>query len=189
MNRVFIDMDGVIVDFDGFVKSKGMTSEQIKHVPGVYTEMSPMPGALEAVRKIIALGYEVWIATKPATGIAHTYSDKAQWIFNWLPELERRVIVTHDKGLLGDKGDYLIDDRPQTANCLKFPGTLFAFSKHFNWRDILEFFGEMHAPREKERAEAVSLEASKSVKPAMHLSSKDTSGRVYVMALPAQETT
>jgi len=181
-------MDGCIVGFDQFVRDKGMTSEQIKHIPGIYLEIPPIVGALEAVRKIMALGYEVWIATKPATGIAHTYSDKAQWIFNWLPELERRVIMTHDKGLLGDKGDYLIDDQPQTANCLKFSGTLFAFSKHFNWQDILEFFGGMHAPQEKERAEAVSLEASKSVKPTMHLSSKDTSGRVYGMAPPHQET-
>lgn len=143
MNRVFVDMDGVIVDFDGFVRSKGTTSEQIKHVPGIYLEMSPMPGAIEAVHKIISMGYDVWIATKPATGIAHTYSDKAQWIFNWLPILTRHVIVTHDKGLLGEKGDFLVDDRPEVANCTKFKGTLMAFSKHFGWRQVLKVLGEV----------------------------------------------
>lgn len=134
-------MDGVIVDFDGFVKKTGMTSKQIKTVPGCYVEMGPIVGAIEGVKKLIALGYEVHIATKPATGIAHTYSDKALWVFKWLPELTNRIIITHDKGLLGDIYDFLIDDRPQKGNCMKFPGTLLAYSEgKFGWPQILELF-------------------------------------------------
>ena len=135
-------MDGVIVAFSEFVHERGMTSNQIKKIPGIYLEIPPMAGAIEAVHEIEGLGFQVWIATKPAKGIAFTYADKAQWIFNHLPELEERVIVTHDKGLLGDKGDFLIDDKPTQANCMKFKGTIFAFSKHFGWPEILKFFRE-----------------------------------------------
>ena len=74
--------------------------------------MPPIDGAIEAVRSVIGMGYEVWVATKPPTGVHYAYSDKAAWIFKHLPELKRRLIITHDKGLLGDAGDYLCDDRP-----------------------------------------------------------------------------
>jgi 5'(3')-deoxyribonucleotidase len=86
------------------------------------------------------MGYEVWAATKPPTGVAFAYADKAQWIFDHLPELKRRIILTHDKGLLGDEGDFLIDDRPHKANCEKFRGVLIAFGEGMRWPEILEWF-------------------------------------------------
>ncbi len=135
--RVFVDMDGVIVDFAAYMQSSGLTAAEIKHQPGAYLAMPPIDGALEAVRSVIDLGFEVWIATKPPTGIAYAYADKAAWIFQHLPELERRLIITHDKGLLGDAGDYLCDDRPHRANCANFPGTLLAFVDGFHWPQAL----------------------------------------------------
>jgi 5'(3')-deoxyribonucleotidase len=102
--------------------------------------MEPMPGAIEAVRCLIDMGFDVWAATKPPTGIAPAYSDKAAWIFKYLPELTPRVIITHDKGLLGDNGDFLIDDRPHKANCDRFPGTLIVFREGNRWPEILDRF-------------------------------------------------
>ncbi|CDQ10463.1 5 nucleotidase, deoxy, cytosolic type C [Acidithiobacillus ferrivorans] len=139
MNRVFIDMDGVIVDFDAYKKASGLTSYEIKRKPGAYLDMPPIDGAIEAVRIVIDMGFEVWIATKPPTGVSYAYSDKAAWVFNHLPELKRRLIITHDKGLLGDCGDYLCDDRPHKANCADFPGTLLAFVDGFHWPQALAF--------------------------------------------------
>jgi hypothetical protein len=80
----------------------------------------------------------VWIATKPPTGVPHAYSDKAAWIMRELPELKRRIIITHDKGLLGERGDWLIDDRPHKANCRRFKGTLIAFVDAVAWPQILQ---------------------------------------------------
>ena len=136
MNRIFIDMDGVIVDFDAYRANLNLTGDEIKKMPGAYLVMKPIPGALEAVRSLIGMGYNVWIATKPPTGIAYAYSDKAAWIFEHLPELKRKIVITHDKGLLGDAGDILIDDRPHKANCDKFPGRLIAF-KPGMWPSLL----------------------------------------------------
>ena len=140
MNRIFVDMDGVLVDFDRFRDERGLTGDQVKAMPGAYLFMCAIPGALEAVRSLIGMGFEVWLATKPPTGLPHAYSDKVAWILQHLPELKRRIILTHDKGLLGDAGDYLCDDRPHKANCERFAGTLLRFVDGFHWPQALEFF-------------------------------------------------
>jgi len=137
MNRVFIDMDGVIVDFDSYKQQCNLTGDQVKCQPGAYLAMKPYPDALPAVKSVIGMGFEVWIATKPPTGVAFAYSDKAAWILEHIPELKRRIIITHDKGLLGDSGDFLVDDRPHKANCEKFQGRLIPFTNGTVWKDVL----------------------------------------------------
>lgn len=135
--RIFIDMDGVIVDFDAYARKLDESGDEIKKRAGAYLRMEPIPGALEAVRSLIGMGYDVWLATKPPTGIAFAYADKAQWVFDHLPELKRKLILTHDKGLLGCAEDFLIDDRPHKANCEKFPGTLIRFTNGETWSGVL----------------------------------------------------
>lgn len=137
MPRVFIDLDGVVVNFDAFRAARGLTGDEVKALPGAYLEMEPYSDAIAAVRSLIGMGYEVWIATKPPTGIPHAYSDKAAWVMKHLPELKRRIIITHDKGLLGEASDYLIDDRPHKANCESFQGTLIPFVNGITWADVL----------------------------------------------------
>ena len=138
--KVFIDMDGVIVDFEAHMLETGLTSDQIKPIVGAYAAMKPIGGALESVRSVIGMGFEVWIATKPPTGIAHAYADKVSWVLEHLPELKRRIIVTHNKGLLGGEHDFLIDDRPHKADCESFSGTLIRFGPEFDvlWVDVLD---------------------------------------------------
>lgn len=136
--RVFIDMDGVIVDFDGYCRQYDLSPSVVKHQKGAYRAMSPIPGALEAVRELISLGYEVWIATKPPKGGSHAYTEKAEWVAEHLPELANRVIVTHDKGLLGSRDDFLCDDRPHKANCERFAGTLLRFIDGYHWAHALQ---------------------------------------------------
>ena len=99
--------------------------------------------AIEAVHSLIGMGFEVWIATKPPTGIARAYADKAEWVFDHLPELKRRIIITHDKGLLGNENDFLCDDRPHKANCEQFRGTLLRFVDGYHWPQALEYFREL----------------------------------------------
>ena len=142
--RVFLDMDGVIVDFEGHMAETGKTGDELKATVGAYAAMKPRPGALEAVRSVIGMGYEVFIATKPPTGVAHAYAGKVEWVLEHLPELKRRIIVTHNKGLLGQKGDFLVDDRPHKADCTSFAGTLISFGPKFGveWPDVLKTLSE-----------------------------------------------
>ena len=135
--RLFLDLDGVIVDFDAYAKRLALTGEQVKQRPNAYLAMDPIPGALAAVRSAIGMGFDVWIASKPPTGIAHAYSAKAEWVMTYLPELKRKIILTHDKGLLGGVNDILVDDRPHKANCEQFPGLLIPFKSWGETLDIL----------------------------------------------------
>lgn len=139
MHRVFADMDDVVVDFSGFAREKNLTPDEIKRHPNAYFDMKPIPGAIEALHELIRLGFEVFIAAKPPTGVADSYRDKALWIFHYIPELSRHLIITPDKGLLGDEGDFLCDDRPEKANCEKFRGTLLRFQNGYGWKEALEY--------------------------------------------------
>jgi 5'-nucleotidase len=134
--RIFVDMDGVVANFAAARDRAGMTSDEYKVTPGAYLNLEPMPDALESLRSLMSEGHEVWLATKPPTGIPGAYSDKAAWVFRWLPELSRRLIITPDKGLLGDENDILIDDNPGKANCMKFKGTFIAFID-VDWSEVI----------------------------------------------------
>lgn len=143
MNRIFIDMDGVLADFERLKIEREVTGEDLKQMPGAFRHMEPIEGAIAGVQSLIGMGFECWIATKPPTGIPHAYADKAQWICTHLPELKRRIIMTHEKGLLGDEHDYLIDDRPHKANCEEFRGTLVRFrctDEFPDWETVIGFF-------------------------------------------------
>lgn len=142
MNRIFIDMDGVLADFDRLKNELGKTGEELKCMPDAFDLMQPIPGAIAGVHSLIGMGYECWIATKPPTGVPHAYADKAKWILRHLPELKRRIIMTHNKGLLGDCDDYLIDDRPHKAFCSDFKGCLIHFGNGVDWPAVLATFRE-----------------------------------------------
>lgn len=138
MARVFVDMDGVLVDFDGFMAKHNLTPDETKKMHGAYLAMDPYPDGLAGIRELIAMGFEVWIATKPPTGLPFAYADKVAWILEHLPELSERIILTHDKGLLGNPQDFLIDDRPHKANCEQFAGTLIRFHDGKTWAQVAE---------------------------------------------------
>jgi 5'(3')-deoxyribonucleotidase len=129
--RIFFDMDGVLVDFDGYCIVNGLRPEDTKRREGAYKLMHPIAGAIDGIRKVMSIagqyGGEVWLATKPPTGIPWAYADKVSWVLEHLPELKRRIIITHDKGMLGGEYDILVDDRPWRANCCAFRGRLIMF--------------------------------------------------------------
>lgn len=138
MNRIFIDMDGVIANFDAMNRRLNLRPGELKQRPGAYLMLEPYPEAIPAVQGLINAGYDVFIATKPPTGIPFAYADKAAWVLKHFPELSRKIILTHDKGLLGDEGDILIDDRPHKANCEQFKGHLIRVPHDRpNWVQIL----------------------------------------------------
>lgn len=146
MNRVFIDMDGVLADFDGLVRKLGLEGEKaiqkLVEFPNTFLRLQPFPGANDAVETLIKRGFDVWVATRPAPSHPYTYADKAIWIIQHFPLLKKKLIMTQDKGLLGDAGDILIDDRLHKSNCVAFKGQLIGFPTERGdaaWPAVLEY--------------------------------------------------
>ena len=129
--NIFIDSDGPVADFDYDLKKSGMHTDDFKHVPGTYLWLSITEGASDALRLLKVSDdlnlLRVWILTKTPSKSPYAYTEKVLWYRKNFPWLEDRVILTHDKSLLGIDNDLLLDDRPHKANADKFRGDFIYF--------------------------------------------------------------
>ncbi len=82
--------------------------------PGFFRDLPPMPGGIEAVHEMIALGHTVRICTSPIDDYEHCVSEKFQWVERHLGRaFAKNIILTSDKTFV--RGDILIDDRPEVC--------------------------------------------------------------------------
>ena len=141
--RLYFDMDGVIVDFVSALKlqSEETLKEyegRLDEIPGLFGQMQPMPGALEAVRKLNEK-YDCYILSTAPWNNPSAWSDKVAWITEHLDDVfHKKMIITHCKHLC--KGNYLIDDRDKHG-ASEFEGEWIHFgSERFpNWETVLEY--------------------------------------------------
>ena len=136
-------MDGVIVDFVSALEHQ--SEETLKEyegrldkIPGLFGQMRPMPGALEAVRKLNEK-YDCYILSTAPWNNPSAWSDKVSWITKYLEDVfYKKMIITHCKHLC--KGDYLIDDRDKNGTA-EFEGELILFrsEKFPNWDSVVEY--------------------------------------------------
>ena len=136
--RIFIDLDGVVADFDKACAGKDPVI--FKMLKDTYVNLEPIEGAINAVRTLISSGYDVWFATKIPSYNTSAAAEKLFWVSARIPEMVVKTIITPNKGLL--VGDYLIDDRPHKAHCEDFKGTLIHFGSvlYPNWESVLSLF-------------------------------------------------
>ena len=152
---VYIDMDGVIVNFgaaiqDWFDKHPHLV-DRYKHNPdhiqGLFRNPPPVDGAIEAIKKLHESGkYELFIATAAPWGNPMAASDKRFWIEDHFGNLfHKKMFITHRKDLL--LGDYLIDDRTKNG-AGEFSGELLQFGVNYEngkegkfptWQSILDY--------------------------------------------------
>lgn len=121
MKILYIDMDNVLVDFQsGIDRLDSQTVElfagRLDEVPGIFSLMDPMPGAIEAFN-VLSENFDTYILSTAPSLNPSAWSDKIQWIHKYLgvedsQSVHKRLILSHHKNL--NMGDYLIDDR--TAN-------------------------------------------------------------------------
>lgn len=141
--RLFFDMDGVIVDFmSGVNRVSDELREEYKgrldEIPGVFGLMSPIPGALDAVRKLNEY-YDVYILSTAPWKNPSAWADKVTWVTNHLDDVfHKRIVITHCKNLC--HGDYLIDDRDKHG-AKEFMDEWLQFgSERFpDWDSILDY--------------------------------------------------
>ena len=138
--KILIDMDGVLADFElGFLQkyrrrypdqpfiplqnrklfhlSQEYPLEQKPYVDtiiqgkGFFRSLPPIPGSIEALKKILEKDVEVFICTSPLSKYHNCVLEKYEWIERYFGmDLTTRIIMTRDKTLVS--GDILIDDRP-----------------------------------------------------------------------------
>ncbi len=154
---VFIDMDGVLVDFG---KAKRMFFENYPEIlraykgrpdqiPGIFKDPEPIEGAIEAVNKLAeADRYELFIATTAPWRNPEAAMHKRLWLEEHFEDLfVKRMFITHRKDLL--IGHYLIDDRVKNG-AGEFKGELIRFgwsyeeekwNEYPTWESVLERLG------------------------------------------------
>lgn len=119
---LYFDMDNVLVDFQsGLHKISDEVKEEyaddgtgkphLDDIPGLFSLMDPMPGAIEAVNTLKEF-YDVYILSTAPWKNPSAWSDKLLWVQKYFGDVfHKRLILTHNKNLCIQPGAYLIDDR------------------------------------------------------------------------------
>lgn len=139
--RAYVDMDDVIADYMKAKIASKMSYSDFNAAVDSFRNLEVMKDSRKGLALLEDLGYEVWICTRPPGKVPHAWADKAYWILEHFPFLAGRVIMTPDKGCIGQEGDLLIDDSPASNNGINFRGTLIT---HASWEQTMKTLQEMH---------------------------------------------
>jgi len=131
MNVIYIDMDGVVADFDTFVggvlgreigwgTSQDLTDDEwvkLASVDRLYYQLPLMPDATKLVAYAKSLSTRFYIefltAIPRRTTIPSAQADKQAWITKYFPGMRMNIgPFSRDKQKWCIPGDILIDDRP-----------------------------------------------------------------------------
>jgi 5'-nucleotidase len=110
---VYIDMDGVLCDFDKRAKeleeNEGIKGHRLFKHPSAYKDLEPIDGAIDAWHALQEK-YETYILSTPPWSNPDAWSEKRKWVEQFFGKsANKKLILCHNKGLV--KGDFLIDDR------------------------------------------------------------------------------
>ena len=140
---VYVDMDGVLVDFESGIKLLSdkelvLFENKFDEVPGIFSRMKPIDGALEAFEKLNE-HFDVYILSTAPWENPTALNDKLAWIKQNIGDLvKKRVIFSHNKHL--NMGDYLIDDRlANGAGDFKGTHIHFGTEQFPNWESVLYY--------------------------------------------------
>lgn len=148
---LYIDMDNTLVDFDARLddidpalreRYRGREDE----LPGLFALMPPMAGAVEAFGELAGL-FDTYILSTAPWGNPSAWQHKVEWVHLHLgmdPDSPayKRLILSHHKYL--NRGDFLVDDRPDKKGVAGFEGELVAYgTERFpDWPTVVAYLRE-----------------------------------------------
>lgn len=136
-------MDNVLVDFQSAFKhfSTEVLDEYENNedeIPGLFSKMDPMPGALDAYQLLVEK-YDTYILSTAPWNNPSAWVDKLHWVKKHLGDpAYKRLILSHNKHL--NAGDYLIDDRfANGAGKFKGEHIHFGHEKFPDWDSVVNY--------------------------------------------------
>ena len=109
-------MDDVLVDFASALRKQSPETlaryeGHVDDIPGIFSQMEPVEGAIEAVHRL-AEKYDCYILSTAPWANPSAWADKVKWVTDRLDDVfHKKIILTHCKDLLNDGKAILIDDR------------------------------------------------------------------------------
>ncbi len=140
---LYIDMDGVLVDFMAKVNQldeaiKKEYEGRVDEIPHLFADLEPIEGAIEAYH-YLAQRFDTYILSTAPWGNPTALDDKKAWVKRYLGDVaHKRLILTHHKHL--NRGDFLIDDRLKNGS-ERFEGELIHFGtdRFPDWSSVIEY--------------------------------------------------
>jgi 5'(3')-deoxyribonucleotidase len=140
---LYIDMDNVLVDFPSGIARLPQEivikhEDSLDEVPGIFSLMDPMPGALESFDQLAGM-YDTYILSTSPWENPTAWSDKLLWVKKHLGKpAYKRLILSHHKNL--NYGDYLVDDRVKNgADRFQGEHIHFGAEKFPDWEAVLTY--------------------------------------------------
>ena len=115
---LYIDMDNVLVDFPSAFSRIGEElleeyKDNLDEVPDIFSQMDPMPGAIDSYKELSEL-FDTYILSTAPWKNPSAWSDKLEWVHKYLGEhAYKRLILSHHKNL--NDGHFLVDDRTKNG--------------------------------------------------------------------------
>jgi len=145
---LYIDLDNTLADFNGRVAElspeiRSHYEGHFDHIPGVYSLLTPMPGAVEAFHELSELFDTYILSTAPWLNPT-AWTDKLQWVELIFGVDEdspayKRLIITHHKDL--NRGDFLVDDMAaHGADAFQGEWLHFGAGNRFpDWQSVVDY--------------------------------------------------